>query len=395
MKFDVAVFGLGYVGLPLAIAAAESGFNVLGIDVNQDKVNQLIEGHFTNPDVSNEKIHSLLQKQSLTLSSNYKDAYGCRVYVICVPTPLDNFRKPDLSYVLKSVEMISSIMSRDSLIILESTVEPGTTRDILLPMISKLTGNKMSQVKIAFSPERIDPSNTQWNLRNTVKIVAGACKESKQEALNFYAKFIDNLYVCDSIEVAETAKLLENSFRLINISFINEISEFCRKLGVNIKDVIDAAATKPYGFMPFYPSIGIGGHCIPVDPLYLSNKAVKIGAQTKMIHLADSINIERPNIFVALATELLGRLQDRRILIIGVSYKPDVADTRESPVQTLIDELREKGASVFWHDDMVKNWRGEKTVSLSSDYDLAILATAHTYIDLNKLGNIPLIDTRQ
>lgn len=395
LRYDVAIFGLGYVGLPLSVAAAESGFKVIGIDVNEEKLEQLCKGISTTTDVSDEKLKLLQQEQTLNLSSNHLEAAGCSIYIICVPTPLDREHKPDLSYVFKSIEFISSIMTAESLVVLESTVEPGTTRNLLVPKISSISGIDAEKVKIAFSPERIDPSNGKWNLKNTVKIVAGVSNESKKEALDFYSKFIDNVYECESLEVAETAKLLENSFRLINISFINEISVFCNKMGISVLEVIDAASTKPYGYMPFYPSVGIGGHCIPVDPLYLANKAVEIGADTKMIDLANQINLERPRYFVSQAKDFLGELKGRRIIVIGVSYKPDVSDTRESPVETLIDELRLKGAIVFWHDDIVKNWRGEKSVELSSSYDLAILTTPHTYLDLKQIGDVPLINTRE
>jgi UDP-N-acetyl-D-glucosamine dehydrogenase len=394
-QYEIAVFGLGYVGLPLSIAAAESGFKVIGIDINEEKLELLRDGISTTSDVSDMNLKLLQQEKTLKLSSNHLEATGCSIYIICVPTPLDPEHRPDLSFVFKSIEFISSIMTAESLVILESTVEPGTTRKLLIPKISSISGIDAEKVKIAFSPERIDPANGKWNLKNTVKIVAGVSEESKKEALDFYSKFIDTVYECDSLEVAETAKLLENSFRLINISFINELSVFCNKMGISILEVINAAASKPYGYMPFYPSVGIGGHCIPVDPLYLANKAVEIGAETKMIDLANKINLARPKYFVNRAREILGDLKGRNILVIGVSYKPDVADTRESPVETLIDELRLKGAKVSWHDDIVKNWRNEKSVKLSSSYDLAILTTPHTYLNLIQLGDVPLINTRE
>ena len=202
------------------------------------------------------------------------------------------------------------------------------------------------------------------------------------------------MIVVESLEVAETAKLLENSFRLVNISFVNEISIFCQKLGIDVNAVINAASTKPYGFMPFYPSIGVGGHCIPVDPLYLSNKAREIGAPTRFIELADQINQEMPGYFVSRAEEKLGGLKGKKVLVVGVSYKPNVADVRESPVEALINGLKQKGAQVSWHDDLVKEWNGEMSVTLSIDFDLAIIATPHDYLDLTKLGNVTILNTR-
>jgi UDP-N-acetyl-D-glucosamine dehydrogenase len=285
-------------------------------------------------------------------------------------------------------------LSKGTLIILESTVAPGTTRDFLVPLIQKNSRIDITELDIVFSPERIDPLNHKWNLKNTPKIVSGLTLKSRQRAIEFYSKFIDNLIECETLEVAETAKLLENSFRLINISFINEVSIFCEKLGIDVNAVISSASTKPYGFMPFYPSIGIGGHCIPVDPLYLASKAHEIGAPAKMINLANQVNQEMPGYFVGRAEERLGRLKAKKVLVIGVSYKPNVVDVRESPVEALISGLKKKGAQVLWHDDLVKEWNGEKSVALSSDFDLAIIATPHDYLDLTNLGNAPILNTR-
>jgi UDP-N-acetyl-D-glucosamine dehydrogenase len=224
--------------------------------------------------------------------------------------------------------------------------------------------------------------------------VAGLTEDSSKRASEFYGKFIESITICSSLEIAETAKLLENSFRFINISFINELAIFCQKIKIDINEVISAAATKPYGFMPFFPSIGVGGHCIPVDPLYLANAANAAGAPSRLIGLADQINQEMPGYFVGRAEEKIGRLKDKKVLVVGVSYKPNVADTRESPVEALISGLRGKGAQVIWHDDLVKAWKGEKSVALSSDFDLAIIATPHDYLDLSRLGNVPILNTR-
>jgi UDP-N-acetyl-D-glucosamine dehydrogenase len=248
---------------------------------------------------------------------------------------------------------------------------------------------------VAYSPERIDPGNQKWNLSNVPKLVSGFDNKSLESAINFYKVFVGSLFSCTSLEIAETAKLLENSFRFINISFINELSMFCAKIGIEITEVINAAATKPYGFMPFYPSVGIGGHCIPVDPIYLSAKAKEIGLPSRFIDLADDINQKMPEYFAGKAEEKLGGLSGKKILVIGIAYKPNVADTRESSVKSLILGLRAKGATVFWHDDIVKNWNFENSVELEAGYDLAILATLHSGIDLSKIGITPLIDTRK
>jgi UDP-N-acetyl-D-glucosamine dehydrogenase len=253
---------------------------------------------------------------------------------------------------------------------------------------------KIDNFDIAYSPERIDPLNQKWNLVNTTKIVAGLTEVSKLRAKELYLSIIDNVVESSSLEAAETAKLLENSFRLVNISLINEISIFCRKYGIDVTEVVRLAATKPYGFMPFYSGLGAGGHCIPVDPLYLADKSREIGVFLNIIEVADSINRNMPGYFVNIAEEKLSSLNGKRVLVIGVSYKPNVADVRETPVEALILGLKDKGAEVFWHDDLVKEWNGEKSVTLSSEYDLAILATPHDYLDLTKLRDVPILNTR-
>ena len=394
MKNSVAVIGLGYVGLPLAAAAAKSGYTVIGVDLDIERVKKINSGISPIEDISSSEILDLVGRGSLKANSDYSALKGADVILICVPTPLTSDHQPDLTYLESAANSISNNLSNGSLLILESTVAPGTTRDFLTPLIASGSGIDIADLDIVFSPERIDPLNQKWNLKNTPKIIAGLTPKSRKRAVDFYSKFVDIVIECEEVEVAETAKLLENSFRLVNISFINELSIFCQKLGININDVISAASTKPYGFMPFYPSIGIGGHCIPVDPLYLANKAKEVGAPTKIINLAAQINLEMPGYFVGRAEEKLGGLKARKVLVVGVSYKPNVADVRETPVKALITGLKKKGAQVSWHDDLVKEWNGEKSVALSGDFDLAILATPHDYLDLTKLGNVPILNTR-
>ena len=287
LKNSIAVVGLGYVGLPLAVAAAKSGYKVSGIDLNQDKVFNINNGKSPIVDIKDNEILDLLVRGQLYANSDFSEIRNADVVLICVPTPLTRENMPDLSYLEGAIESIGVHLSKGTLIILESTVAPGTTRDFLVPLIQKNSRIDITELDIVFSPERIDPLNQKWNLKNTPKIVSGLTLKSRQRAIEFYSKFVDNLIECETLEVAETAKLLENSFRLINISFINEVSIFCEKLGIDVNAVISSASTKPYGFMPFYPSIGIGGHCIPVDPLYLASKAHEIGAPAKMINLAN------------------------------------------------------------------------------------------------------------
>lgn len=390
----ISVVGLGYVGLPLSVAAASSRFQVVGIDINRVRVETINKGISPLEDISDQKIHELIDNKRLLTTTEFSRIKDSEVIVICVPTPLTSDHKPDISILESALKAIAPYLRKDMLVILESTVEPGTTRNIVAPLLAKGSGLKQNEFLVAFSPERIDPANKLWEVRNTPKLIAGLTDQACEKAIQFYSHFVDRLIKCDSLEIAETSKLLENSFRLINISFINEIAIFCQKLGVDINAVISAAATKPYGFMPFYPSIGVGGHCIPVDPLYLANKAREIGAPARFIDLADEINQEIPGYFVGRAEEKVGGLKAKRVLVVGVAYKPNVADVRESPAESLIVGLKQKGARVFWHDELVQEWNGEKSSALSSNYDLAIIATPHDYLDLTKLGNVPILNTR-
>lgn len=391
---QVSVVGQGYVGLPLSLAASSCGYKVTGIDSDINKVTLLNSGVSLIEDVPSKELSQSLSSGGYQATTEFNDVSQSAYVLICVPTPLTADEKPDLTALTDALKSVGKNLSAGTLVILESTVEPGTTRGFVATLIEKESGLDKSQYFLAFSPERIDPSNKQWGVKNTPKLVAGLNQEATNKAIEFYSKFIDTVVACESLEVAETAKLLENSFRLINISFINEISMFCRKLGIDVNEVIRVASTKPYGFMPFFPSIGAGGHCIPVDPLYLANKSYEIGAPMKMIRLADKINRDIPNFYVQLAFEKIGELSGRKILVIGISYKVNLADVRETPVSSVIQKLRAKGAKVFWHDELVKEWNGETSVAISSDYDLAILATPHNGIDLSKLGATPLIDTR-
>jgi UDP-N-acetyl-D-glucosamine dehydrogenase len=391
---NVSVVGQGYVGLPISLAASGAGYRVTGIDSDVNRVTALKSGISLIEDVSSKELRLMLSTGRYQVTTDFNEVSQSAYVLICVPTPLTVDKKPDLSFLSKALKSVGTNLSVGTLVILESTVEPGTTRDFVKTLIEDESGLDESQYFLAFSPERIDPSNKQWGIKNTPKLVAGLNQQATDKAIEFYSKFVDTVVACESPEVAETAKLLENSFRLINISFINEVSMFCRKLGIDVNEVIRVASTKPYGFMPFFPSIGVGGHCIPVDPLYLANKSYEIGAPMRMINLANEINQDIPDLYVQLAFNKLGEIADKKILIIGLSYKVNLADVRETPVSSLIEKLRAKGARVFWHDDLVKEWNGESSVSISSDFDLAILATPHDGIDLTKLGVTPLINTR-
>ena len=390
----VTVLGQGYVGLPLALAACKAGHKVFGLDTDTYRVEQLSKGKSPIEDISDSEIFNQIQAGRYQPSFDANLIGKSEVIVICVPTPLLPSKKPDLSALLNATSNVAKHLKKGSLVIVESTVEPGTCNNLLLPVLVRDSGLSEADFELAYSPERIDPTNKNWTIRNTPKLVAGLTQSASNRAKNFYKDFVEEIIECESIAVAEMAKLLENSFRFINISFINEISILCHKIGVDINEVISAAATKPYGFMPFYPSVGIGGHCIPVDPLYLANTFNDNGVPNRFITLADQINNEMPKHYVSRAKEMLGTLNNRKILVVGVAYKPNVSDVRETPVLDLISELKKNGAIVAWHDNLVKNWNNQASVPIEGDYDLAIIATLHSYINLNDLGNTPILNTK-
>jgi len=390
----ILVFGQGYVGLPLALAACNSGFNVVGIDVNEEKVSKIKSGHSPIEDISNDELKQSLDSGNYAITKEVEYDNTVNILCVCVPTPLGNNHQPDLKVLESAVKDLGQSLKPGMLVIIESTIQPGTTRNVVIPILEKESGLSRDQFLVAYSPERVDPANKKWNINNTPKLVAGLTEEAAQKAKEFYSKFINQVDICDSLEVAETAKLLENSFRLVNISFINELAIFCQKIGIDINDVVKAAASKPYGFMPFYPSVGVGGHCIPVDPIYLASAAKEAGAPTRFIDLADQINLEMPRYFVGRADEILGGLKGKKVLVIGVAYKPNVADVRETPVAALITGLEKSGASVAWHDDLVKTWNNQSSSPVTDQYDLAIIATPHDYIQLSNLGNTPILNTR-
>jgi UDP-N-acetyl-D-glucosamine dehydrogenase len=279
------------------------------------------------------------------------------------------------------------------LVIVESTIQPGTTRNFVLPILEKYSGLNSGDFFLAFSPERVDPLNKIWGLKNTPKLVAGLTIEAANLANLFYSHFIDDVRVYPSLEIVETAKLLENTFRLVNISLINELAIFCQQSGIPINEVVSAASTKPYGFMAFNPGLGAGGHCIPVDPIYLAEAAKSVGAPTEIIEYATKRNESMPDYFIERALKILGTLEGKNILVVGIAYKRNVSDVRESPALKIIEKLRNKGAKVMWHDDLVKRFEDQQSVPITSKFDLAILATVHDYIDISVLGATKILDT--
>ena len=386
----VSIIGQGYVGLPLAMAVAQAGHEVVGIDLDQSLIERLKAGKSPIVDLTDDQITSAIKTGRYSLTNNFGAVETSDVVVICVPTPLDSANKPDFSFLIRALNSIADHLQPNVLIINESTVSPGTTRGLIKETLDK-TG---VPYELAYSPERIDPANKKWTVTNTPKMVAGLTPEAAQRACAFYKTFIDSVTIGSSLEVIETAKLLENSFRLVNISFTNEIAQFCAAMNIDVREVVDAAATKPYGFMPFYPGAGVGGHCIPVDPSYLVSKAQEIGAPTRFIDLANELNRSLASYFTGVASGILGGLTGKKILVVGVAYKPEVADVRETPAEALIHELRAKGAKVSWHDELVQDWNGEKSVELTPDFDLAILVNPHSNTNMSALGSTRILNTR-
>ena len=386
----VSIIGQGYVGLPLAIAAVQAGHEVVGIDLDRGLTEKLALGNSSIGDLSDAHIAGALKTGHYSLANDFKSVGISEIVLICVPTPLDNSRKPDLSYLMSALNSIASNLNPHSLIINESTVSPGTTRGLIKETLDKAG----IPYELAYSPERIDPANKKWTVTNTPKLVAGLTPAATERAAAFYKTFVDSVTIGSSPEVIETAKLLENSFRLVNISFVNEIAQFCAAMGIDVREVVDAAATKPYGFMPFYPGAGVGGHCIPVDPSYLAAKAQEMGVPTRFIELANDLNQSLASYFTGVATGILGGLQGKKILVVGIAYKPEVSDVRETPAEGLIQQLRSKGADVKWHDDLVQEWNGEKSVELTPNFDLAILVNPHSNANLSALGTTKVLNTR-
>ena len=391
MSLKVAIVGQGYVGLPLAMAAVGAGHSVVGIDSDAGLVASLSSGVSVIEDVSDSELAEAL-KSGYSVSSSFSAVGDCSVVVICVPTPLDDAGAPDISILIGAVNSVAAAAKPGVMAIVESTVATGTIRKVIAPILEAKLG--VGNFDLVYSPERIDPLNKKWGVKNTPKLVAGLSEVALNRAVSFYSGFVSTVVPGSSVEVIETAKLLENSFRFVNISFINEISVLCDALGIDVLEVIDAAASKPYGFMPFYPGAGVGGHCIPVDPIYLASAARDAGSPSRFIELARDINSAMPAYFVGRAVEKLGTLSGKAIIVIGVAYKANVSDTRESAAEELIDLLRGAGAIVSWHDDVVGTWRGEESSALSTGFDLAILVTPHDGLNLAALGSVPVINTR-
>jgi UDP-N-acetyl-D-glucosamine dehydrogenase len=367
----VAIIGQGYVGLTIAVGAAGAGHTVIGFDVNQTLVDQLNSGKSHIEGISDSQIAGFISSGSFAASADSSVLDGSDVIVIAVPTPLDGDRNPDLSFVHAAAELINQQVKSPSLIINESTSYPGTLRKEIAARITDVAH------LFASSPERVDPGNTQWGTKNTPRLIGGLTPAAVAKAREFYASFCDSIIEVSSPEVAEAAKIFENTFRQVNIALVNEFAQISDALGISSREVIEAAATKPYGFMPFNPGPGVGGHCIPVDPSYLAHVANQVGVPATFIKRANEVNLAMPAYVVhRVVAGAGGSIAGKSVVVVGVSYKANVADTRETPAAAVIDLLRAQGADVVWHDDLVGSWRGESSTALGA-FDIAVVVTKH------------------
>jgi UDP-N-acetyl-D-glucosamine dehydrogenase len=372
----VAIIGQGYVGLTIAVGAAGAGHNVVGFDVNADLVKALNSGVSHIEGISDSVLKGLLSSNTYTASTDASSISGCDVVVIAVPTPLTESRNPDLSYVHAAVELIQNNVKGPTLIINESTSYPGTLRKEIAARIAGI--NHL----FASSPERVDPGNTQWGTKNTPRLIGGLTPEAVAKAKEFYSSFCDTVIEVSSPEVAEAAKIFENTFRQVNIALVNEFAQIADALGISGREVLDAAATKPYGFMEFNPGPGVGGHCIPVDPTYLAYVANEVGVPATFIKRANEVNLAMPAYVVKrVIAGAGGSVKGKSVVVVGVSYKANVADTRETPAASIIDLLREAGATVTWHDPLVGSWRGESSAELGA-CDVAVVVTKHDVVSV-------------
>ena len=374
----VAVIGQGYVGLPLAISIANAGHEVIGFDVNPKITDQLNSGVSHIEDIKNSELNTVIEKIKYRATSDPKLLSESEIAIIAVPTPLDENRNPDISFVESASRILGESLRSSALIVNESTSYPGTLREVIAPMVAKHSPAGIKH-RFAVSPERVDPGNEKWKIKNTPRLMAGLDSNAGKEVVDFYSTFCDEITLLSSPEVAESAKLFENTFRQVNIALVNEFSLICRALGISVHEVLDAANTKPYGFMKFTPGIGVGGHCIPVDPSFLAFAAEKLGADAKFIQLANEVNFNRPEAIIhEISRELKEEFKDKSVLLVGISYKPNISDVRESPALRFMEALRKKN-KVAWYDPIVGNWNGETSSILDkTKYDVVIFSNIHT-----------------
>ena len=375
----IAIIGQGYVGLTIAAFASKMN-PVVGFDSNQKVVDQLNQGISHIEGVDGSAIKTAIREGNYRASTNGTDISDAEIIVIAVPTPLDKDRNPDLTFIESACKTIAENISRPVLIINESTSFPGTIRNFIKPLIEKLSASKIEHL-YAISPERVDPGRIDWDQKNTPRLFAGLTPEASKKTRDFYSTFCDNLVEVSSPEVAEAAKLFENTFRQVNIALVNEFAQIAHALGISVHETLEAANSKPYGFMKFSPSAGVGGHCIPVDPSYLAHVAEGLGVPATFIERANEVNLEMPKYVVSrVMADNGGSLASKSVQVIGVAYKPNVADTRETPAGLVIAELERQGAKVTWHDSVVGNWHGQSSSTLGGS-EIAIVVTLHDAVD--------------
>ena len=391
----LAIIGQGYVGLPLAMAAVDAGWSVIGIEKSASRVTQLNSGSSPVEDISSARLAKAISENKFFASSDPSDISIASVVTICVQTPLDEAREPDLELLESATKDVAPFLSDGTLLVSESTSYPGTLRDVIIPLVNEMKSNDVKKLYFASAPERVNPGDPVWDQKNTPRLVGGIDEESQRRALAFYNSICDSVVATSTPEIAEAAKILENTFRLVNIAMINEFTQLCSAQGINVHEVIDAAATKPYGFMPFRPGVGIGGHCIPVDPLYLTWWARKGGQVASLVERSDEIANGMPT-YVAERALALAKTSGStpKVLIMGVAYKPGVGDVRETPASALRAALVARGAEVAWVDPLVPLWEGTNPVSEAWDCDVAIVATNQPGLDVKSLlaRGIPVLD---
>jgi UDP-N-acetyl-D-glucosamine dehydrogenase len=404
----LGVIGLGYVGLPLAVEAARSGISVLGFDVKSQVAEGINAGRSHIQDLTDEEVGTEVKAGRLEATTDMARLAECDAISICVPTPLSKTRDPDISFILAATQAVAQALTKGQLIILESTTYPGTTREIVLPELERRDLRVGEDFFLCFSPERVDPGNPVWQTKNTPKVIGGITAACGEAGVALYSRFFDTLVPVASTEAAELTKILENTFRAVNIGLVNEVALIADRLRVNVWEVINAAATKPFGFMKFTPGPGLGGHCIPVDPHYLSWKMRTLNYRTRFIEVASEINAEMPEFVVAKVREALNRdgkaVNGSHILILGVAYKPDIDDVRESPALDIIRLLEADGATVDYHDPFVpklreegRSWEGKPlSDELLSSADVAVIVTNHSDVDYGRVLDLApiVVDTR-
>ena len=405
-KAHITVIGLGYVGLPLLVEVAKAGFQVTGYDKNYSRVLDVQRGNSYIRDVSSVELTQLARSGFVTATSDPDCIAQSDVVIICVPTPLNKSRSPDNGYIVAAAEDIIPRMHPQMLLVLESTTFPGFTREVLLPRLQDSGFKAGEDFYLAFSPERVDPGNQRFQTKNTPKVVGGTTRNCLEMVRALYSEVMEKLVPVSSTDAAEMVKLLENTFRAVNIGLVNEVAIMCQKLGLDTWEVIEAAATKPFGFMPFYPGPGLGGHCIPVDPLYLSWKLRTLKYEARFIDLADQINTGMPEVVVSRLQDALNdkmlAVRASQILVVGVAYKRDIDDIRESPALDVIELLQQKGANVRYHDPYVPSLTlaGHSFVSVPltnlSEYDAVVVLTDHSCIDYKQVvaDSVLVLDTR-